>query len=111
VLDVSVRGEDFGRNLIASALPKDAPFNRFSPNPTASAVAAPAIAAAPTQSLDTRGRKRPSRVSADPAPLDLNDPVHQEKTVIADRRGPPRIPPPRMPPGTIPPPRAPLPKR
>jgi serine/threonine protein kinase len=115
VLDVSVRGEDFGRNLIASALPKDAPFSRFSPNPTGSVQAAPNIASAPTQSVDTRGRKRPARVAADaPPPIDVNDPVHHEKTVIADRRLPPRppgAPPPRPPPGTLPPPRSPLPKR
>jgi hypothetical protein len=121
VLDVSVRGEDFGKNLIASALPKDAPFSRFSPNPTGSVQAAPNIAAAPTQSVDTRGRKRPARVAADaPPPIDVNDPVHHEKTVIADRRLPPRPPgapaprvppPPRVPPGPLPPPRSPLPKR
>lgn len=127
VLDVSVRGEDFGKNLIASALPKDAPFNRFSPNPTASALAAPAIASAPTQSVDTRGRRRPARVVADPPPIDPSDPVHHEKTVIADRRvaqRPPGVlpppsspqvphrPPPRMPPPPrIPPPRGGTPKR
>jgi serine/threonine-protein kinase len=121
VLDVSVRGEDFGKNLIASALPKDAPFSRFSPNPTGSVQAAPNIAAAPTQSVDTRGRKRPARVAADaPPPIDVNDPVHHEKTAIADRRLPPRPPgapaprvppPPRVPPGPLPPPRSPLPKR
>ncbi|MFN7700138.1 MAG: serine/threonine protein kinase, partial [Deltaproteobacteria bacterium] len=90
VLDVSVRGEDFGKNLIASALPKDAPFNRFSPNPTASVQAEPGaergIAAASTHSIDVPSRKRPARVAADPPAIDVNDPVHHEKTVIADRR-------------------------
>jgi serine/threonine-protein kinase len=104
VVDVSVRGEDFGRNLIASALPKDAPFNRFSPHPTASQLAAPsatplASEPPPTQSLETnRGRKRPLRVREDAAPeVDIHDPVHHEKTVISDRKLPAR-PPPRPPP-------------
>lgn len=103
VVDVSVRGEDFGRNLIASALPKDAPFNRFSPHPTASQLAAPsptplASSHPPTQSLETnRGRKRPLRVREDAVPeVDIHDPVHHEKTVISDRKLPAR--PPRPPP-------------
>jgi len=98
VVDVSVRGEDYGKNLIASALPKDAPFNRFSPNPTGSAVEAPPIATAATQSLDTRGRKKPPRPRDEAPQIDPNDPVHHEKTVISDRRVPPRPPPRTVPP-------------
>ncbi|GAB4205327.1 MAG: hypothetical protein OHK0013_21130 [Sandaracinaceae bacterium] len=103
VVDVSVRGEDYGRNLIASVLPKDAPFNRFSPNPTSSQLAAPAAGAAAssppaTQPLETnRGRRKPLRVRDDAPEIDIHDPVHHEKTVISDRRLPVRPPPPRPP--------------
>ncbi len=116
VLDGTAEGQaDLGRNLIASALPKDAPFSRFSPNPTASVGPVPEIASAPTQAIDVRARRGRARVEADPA-IDPAHPIHQERTLIMEPKvAPPQRPssrgsgrarpgaPPPLPPGRLPP--------
>jgi serine/threonine-protein kinase len=87
VVDVSIReGDDnFGKNLIASALPKDAPFSRFSPSPTSSRQNAPASRdATATKPVDARMRRKPARVPAPPS-IDLTNPLHNERTIIGNR--------------------------
>jgi serine/threonine protein kinase len=112
---------DLGKNLIASALGPDAPFSRFSPSPTRSTSAKDrepdddgAVHHAKTEILDSRPQHVPSPVAARAptrnvrgsvppparpprgrtAPLpgpDASDPLHSDKTVVADpRRGPSR---------------------
>lgn len=78
VLDASpVAAADLGRNLIASALPPDAPANRFSPSPTRSTSAkegAPlddaAVHHAKTEILDARSAAAAMRARADAKPVD-----------------------------------------
>lgn len=82
VLDgTAVASSDFGRNLIASTLPKDAPVNRFRPDPTGSVDAVSEIASAPTQTLDLNAH-RPRFDPPRPPAIDPSDPIHQERTRI-----------------------------
>ena len=85
VVDVSIRGEsdNFGKNLIASALPKDAPFSRFSPIPTREHAAAVREATA-TKPVDARLKRRPAHAPV-PAEVDPTNPIHNERTIIAHR--------------------------
>lgn len=84
VIDAAGDAVDLGRNLIAQALPPDAPVNRFSPSPTRSSSVAgasdesPKTALVPERPKGTAPRGASARDDIDP-----DDPIHHEKTQIA----------------------------
>ena len=84
VVDVSIRGENYGTNLIASSLPKDAPFSRFSARPTSSKPAPLEREATATKPVDVRMKRPPPRIPPPPN-LDLSNPLHNERTIIGNR--------------------------
>lgn len=95
VIDAAAAGDavDLGRNLIAQALPADAPVNRFSPSPTRSSSVSSAEEDALKTALVPEQRRGPQRGTTNRLEdIDPDDPIHHEKTQIAQnpKRSAPR---------------------